>query len=200
MTKAAWITGLCLLLIACGGGPSVAPLESGATVLAFGDSLTRGTGAPAGSGYPEALADMTGLRVINEGIPGEVSSLGRERLPGLLAEHRPALVVLVHGGNDTLRRMPAGQTRENLEAMVGEIRAAGADVVMLGVPGRNLTLSAPAYYGEVAEGLDVPIDLDTLPSLMRDRSVKSDPVHFNAEGYRRMAEGVRDLLIDAGAL
>ena len=96
--------------------------------------------------------------------------------------------------------MPAGQTRENLEAMVGEIRAAGADVVMLGVPGRNLTLSAPAYYSEVADGLDVPIDLDTLPSLMRDRSVKSDPVHFNAEGYRRMAEGVRDLLIDAGAL
>lgn len=200
MTKAAWITGLCLLLVACGGGPSVSPLETSATVLAFGDSLTRGTGAPAGSGYPEALADMTGLRVINAGIPGEVSSLGRERLPDLLAEHRPALVVLVHGGNDTLRRMPAGQTRENLEAMVGEIRAAGADVVMLGVPGRNLTLSAPAYYSEVADGLDVPIDLDTLPSLMRDRSVKSDPVHFNAEGYRRMAEGVRDLLIDAGAL
>lgn len=200
MTKAAWITGLCLLLVACGGGPSVSPLETSATVLAFGDSLTRGTGAPAGSGYPEALADMTGLRVINAGIPGEVSSLGRERLPDLLAEHRPALVVLVHGGNDTLRRMPAGQTRENLEAMVGEIRAAGADVVMLGVPGRNLTLSAPAYCSEVADGLDVPIDLDTLPSLMRDRSVKSDPVHFNAEGYRRMAEGVRDLLIDAGAL
>ena len=200
MTKAAWITGLCLLLVACGGGPSVSPLETSATVLAFGDSLTRGTGAPAGSGYPEALADMTGLRVINAGIPGEVSSLGRERLPDLLAEHRPALVVLVHGGTDTLRRMPAGQTRENLKAMVGEIRAAGADVVMLGVPGRNLTLSAPAYYSEVADGLDVPIDLDTLPSLMRDRSVKSDPVHFNAEGYRRMAEGVRDLLIDAGAL
>ena len=200
MTKAAWITGLCLLLVACGGGPSVSPLETSATVLAFGDSLTRGTGAPAGSGYPEALADMTGLRVINAGIPGEVSSLGRERLPDLLAEHRPALVVPVHGGNDTLRRMPAGQTRENLEARVGEIRAAGADVVMLGVPGRNLTLSAPAYYSEVADGLDVPIDLDTLPSLMRDRSVKSDPVHFNAEGYRRMAEGVRDLLIDAGAL
>lgn len=200
MTKAAWIMGLCLLLVACGGGPSVSPLEPSATVLAFGDSLTRGTGAPAGSGYPEALADMTGLRVINAGIPGEVSSLGRERLPDLLAEHRPALVVLVHGGNDTLRRMPAGQTRENLEAMVGEIRAAGADVVMLGVPGRNLTLSAPAYYSEVADGLDVPIDLDTLPSLMRDRSVKSDPVHFNAEGYRPMAKGVRDLLIDAGAL
>ena len=84
--------------------------------------------------------------------------------------------------------------------MVAAIRAADADVVMLGVPGRNLTLSAPAFYADVAEDLGVPIDLETLPGLMRDRSVKSDPVHFNAQGYRRMAEGVRDLLMDAGAL
>ena len=46
----------------------------------------------------------------------------------------------------------------------------------------------------------MPIDVDVLPTLMRDRSVKSDQVHFNAQGYRRMAEGVRDLLEDAGAL
>ena len=200
MIRVGWITGLCLLLVACGDVPTVSPLAPGATVLAFGDSLTRGTGAPAGSGYPEALGRMTGLRVINEGIPGEVSSRGRERLPALLEEHRPALVVLVHGGNDTLRRLPAVRTRENLEAMVTAIREADADVVMLGVPGRNLTLSAPAFYADVAENLSVPIDLETLPGLMRDRSVKSDPVHFNAQGYRRMAEGVRDLLVDAGAL
>ena len=200
MIRVGWITGLCLLLVACGDVPTVSPLAPGATVLAFGDSLTRGTGAPAGSGYPEALGRMTGLRVINEGIPGEVSSRGRERLPALLEEHRPALVVLVHGGNDTLRRLPAVRTRENLEAMVTAIREADADVVMLGVPGRNLTLSATAFYADVAENLSVPIDLETLPGLMRDRSVKSDPVHFNAQGYRRMAEGVRDLLVDAGAL
>lgn len=189
---------LALLLSAC-GGPELEPLPPRATVLAFGDSLTYGTGA-AGPGYPEVLAELTGLAVVNAGVPGEVSARGRERLPSLLAEHRPALVVLVHGGNDTLRTMPAARTRENLLAMIEASRLAGAQVVMLGVPGRNLTLSAPGYYGDVAEATEVPVDLDTLPRLMRDRSVKSDPVHFNGRGYRLMAEAVRDLLRDAGAL
>jgi lysophospholipase L1-like esterase len=193
---------LCLLLLlaGCGGGPELEPLQPGATVLAFGDSLTRGTGAASGSGYPEALARLTGLEVVNAGIPGEVSAEGRARLPAVLAEHRPDLVVLIHGGNDILRNMPATRTRENLVAMIDGIRGAGAQVVMLGVPGRNLTLSSPTYYGEVAEAAEVPIDVDVLPSLMRDRSVKSDQVHFNARGYRLMAEAVRDLLQDAGAL
>lgn len=189
---------LCALLGAC-GGPELAPLPPRATVLAFGDSLTYGTGA-AGRGYPEVLAELTGLAVVNAGVPGEISARGRERLPGLLAEHRPALVVLVHGGNDTLRNMPAARTRENLAAMIDASRGAGAQVVMLGVPGRNLMLSAPSYYAEVAEAAEVPVDLDTLPRLMRDRAVKSDSVHFNGRGYRLMAEAVRDLLREAGAL
>lgn len=191
-----------VLLFALGGcgGPELSPLPRDAVVLAFGDSLTRGTGAPPGAGYPEALAELTGLRVINAGVPGEVSARGRERLPSLLATHAPDLVVLVHGGNDILRRMPSRATREHLAAMVEEARTAGAQVVMLGVPGPSLTLSAPGYYADVAEAAGVPIDLDTLPALMRDVSVKSDQVHFNATGYRRMAQGVRDLLEDAGAL
>ena len=192
--------GLVLCLAGCGGDPALDPLPPGARILAFGDSLTRGTGAAPGSGYPEALARLTGLEVVNAGIPGEVSAEGRARLPALLAEHRPDLVVLVHGGNDILRNMPAARTRENLVAMIEGIRGTGAQVVMLGVPGRNLTLSAPAWYGEVAEAAGVPIDVEVLPSLMRDRSVKSDQVHFNARGYRLMAEGVRDLLAEAGAL
>ena len=188
-----------LSLTGC-GGPEVAPLAPDAVILAFGDSLTRGTGAPDGQGYPEALAELTGRTVINAGIPGEVSAAGRARLPSLLSEHRPALVVLVHGGNDILRRMPASRTRENLAQMVRASRDAGADVVMLGVPGPSLTLSAPGYYEAVAEEAGVPIDVDTLPSLMRDSSVKSDAVHFDARGYRRMAEGVHALLRSSGAL
>ncbi len=190
---------LLTLLTAC-GQPRLEPLDAGATVLAFGDSLTRGTGAGSGQSYPAVLAELTGLAVVNAGIPGEVSAAGRERLPDLLAEHTPDLVVLVHGGNDALRKIPPEQTRDNLAAMIAASRAAGAQVVMLGVPGRNLTLSTPGFYDDVADRLKVPMDGSTLPELMRDRSLKSDPVHFNAAGYARMAEAVRALLRGAGAL
>jgi lysophospholipase L1-like esterase len=190
---------LSVLLIGC-GGPEFSPLSADARILAFGDSLTRGTGAAEGKGYPEVLAELTGREVINAGIPGERSGEGRERLPALLEAHRPDLVVLVHGGNDMLRRRPAARTREHVAAMLAQIRDHGAEAVVLGVPGPSLTLSAPGWYEEVAAEAGVPVDSDLLPRLIRDPALKSDRVHLDATGYRRMAEGVRDLLQDAGAL
>ncbi|MHA7817987.1 MAG: arylesterase [Pseudohaliea sp.] len=190
---------LLAVLVGC-GGPSLSPLPEDATVLAFGDSLTYGTGAPHDAAYPAVLAQLTGLTVVNAGVPGEVSAAGRERLPAALDEHKPDLVLLVHGGNDTLRKLPPEDTRANLRAMVESGRRAGARVAMLGVPGRSFTLSAPDFYEEVARELAVPIDSGTLPRLLRDRSLKSDPVHLNAAGYRRLAEAVQALLVEAGAL
>lgn len=191
---------LTLALAACGSEPQLQPLAPDAVILAFGDSLTRGTGAAQGAGYPEVLAQRTGLRVINDGVPGEVSGRGLQRLESSLATHEPALVVLVHGGNDMLRRQPASDTRANLERMVELIRARGAQVVMLGVPGPSLTLAAPDFYAEVADAAAVPIDLATLPGLIRDSSMKSDQVHFNGAGYARMAAAVEELLRESGAL
>jgi lysophospholipase L1-like esterase len=146
------------------------------------------------------LAELTGLQVVNAGVPGEVSAEGRRRLPDVLAVEQPDLVVLIHGGNDTLRNLPAQETRGNLLAMIETVRASGAQVMMFGVPGRNFTLSAPDYYSEVAEQAAVPADLGSLPRLLRDRSLKSDPVHLNSEGYARLAQAVHELLRDAGAL
>ncbi len=191
---------LTIALASCGGGPELSPLGADARVLAFGDSLTFGSGAPTGRGYPEVLAELTGLEVINAGIPGETTTEGRQRLPGILAEHGPALVVLVHGGNDILRRQPAQTTRNNLIAMVEAIRHSGAQVVMLALPGASLTLAPPKYYAEVANIERVPIDDRILQRLMRSPEYKSDQVHFNAAGYRHMAEAVRDLLLKTGAL
>ncbi|WOJ92943.1 arylesterase [Congregibacter variabilis] len=190
---------LFLLLSAC-DGTELAVLPPTATVLAFGDSLTYGTGARREEAYPTVLAELIDMKVINAGVPGEISAKGLQRLRGLLQQHQPDLVVLVHGGNDTLRKLPTHLTQANLLAMIQASRAIGAQVIMLGVPGRSLTLSAPDFYEEVAEENNVPIDADVLPSLMRNSAMKSDPVHFNTEGYRRMAEAVRDLLIASGAL
>ena len=88
---------LALLLSACGADPQLPSLTDDAVVLAFGDSLTRGTGAQNDKSYPAVLAAATGLRVINAGIPGEESDAGLERLPELIAEAQPNLVILGHG-------------------------------------------------------------------------------------------------------
>lgn len=189
-----------LLLMGCDSGPELRRLPRDGIILAFGDSLTYGTGTDRDHSYPSVLARLTGRRVINDGIPGEVTRLGLVRLPKSLAWHEPDLVILVHGGNDTLRRLRASQTEENLGQMVAAIRSAGADVVMMGVSGANLFLTAPDYYTDVAEELEVPLDTEAIPQLMRDATMKSDRVHFNREGYAALAGAVMALLERNGAL
>lgn len=94
-----------LLVSACGdSAPKLTPLQSNSTILAFGDSLTFGTGAPKNHDYPSHLAKITNINIINKGVPGETSSQGIKRLPALLDEHNPELLILIHGGNDLLRK------------------------------------------------------------------------------------------------
>ena len=97
---------LALALAGCGERPRHAVVPAGATVVALGDSLTYGTGAESASSYPSVLAALTAWNVVNAGVPGETAAQGCDRLPGLIAEHRPALVLVLLGGNDFLRRRP----------------------------------------------------------------------------------------------
>ena len=79
------------LLAACGKSVKLAAIAPGKTVLAFGDSVTFGTGAAPGEDWPSLIAARTGWRVINAGVPGDTAEAGKNRLPALLAEHRPEI-------------------------------------------------------------------------------------------------------------
>jgi lysophospholipase L1-like esterase len=169
-------------------------------ILAFGDSLTHGNGAAEGQSYPEVLGGLLGRTVINAGVPGELSAAGLARLPRLLDESRPQLVILCHGGNDFLQRLDRAQTAANLTAMIELSRARGVDVVLVGVPEFGLILNPPEFYRETAKRFAIPYEGEIVSNLLGDRDYKSDAIHPNAAGYRRMAEALHALIKSAHGL
>lgn len=186
--------------IACSSGPALPRLSGDAVILAFGDSLTHGTGAAPGESYPAILERLVGRRVVNAGLPGEVASEGLARLPEVLDRERPALMILCHGGNDLLRRLDLRQTENHLRAMIGLARERGAAVAVIAVPSPGLALSPPPFYRETAAEMRVPIEEKALSAVLSDGSLKSDYIHPNAAGYRVLAEAIAALLKRSGAL
>jgi len=197
----ALVAALFLLLAAgCGQSAKLLPLAPDAVVLAFGDSLTFGTGASEQESYPAQLARLTGRRVVREGVPGEVSAAGLARLPAVLDEHQPRLLLLCHGGNDFLRRLSGREAADNVRAMIRLAKSRGIDVVLIGTPEFSLTVTPPAFYAEIAKEFRIPYEGDVIGKILRDGSLKSDQIHPNALGYKLMAERVHALLKKAGAV
>jgi lysophospholipase L1-like esterase len=186
-----------LLVGGCDSGPKITPLDQSSTILAFGDSLTHGTGAPDGQAYPDVLSSLLGIPVINVGIPGETTSQGVKRLPGVLDQYKPTLVILCEGGNDFLRRHNEQKTVSNLREMIEAIQSRGIELIFVGVPKLGFGLAVPQFYDELAEQYGLPYEGEILVDLLGDRSVKSDEIHPNAIGYRLMAEAIHDVIEDA---
>jgi len=189
------------LLDACGRNtPSLQKLAANDVVLAFGDSLTYGTGAREEESYPAVLQGLIGRRVAREGFPGEVTAQGLQRLPALLDEHQPRLLLLCMGGNDMLRKVDGAATESNLRAMVRIARDRGIAVVLIGVPKLQLFGGAADFYKKIADDYDIPLEDEVLKDVLYDNAYKSDPIHPNAQGYRKVAERLADLLRRAGAV
>src|SRR6478609_10530350 len=114
-------------------------------LLVLGDSISAGYGLAKGQGWVDLLAarlrdNGRRERVVNASISGDTTAGGRARLPGLLREHRPSIVVIELGGNDALRGGNLDATRANLDAMVKDVLAAGAKPLLLG-------MQVPPNYG-----------------------------------------------------
>jgi len=196
----ALLAALFFLASGCSQQSRLAPLPADAVLLAFGDSLTYGIGANEEESYPAQLARLAGRKVVREGVPGEVSAAGLARLPAALDAHRPRLLLLCHGGNDFLRRLPKEKAADNVRAMIRLARDRGIDVLLIGTPEPGITMTPAAFYGEIAKDFRIPYEGDVLGKILRDNGLKADQVHPNAKGYLLMAERVAELLRKSGAI
>jgi acyl-CoA thioesterase-1 len=195
---------LCLLIFGCAVGcakrPKLEPLPSDAVVLAFGDSLTFGTGANEEDSYPAQLEKLIQRRVVRAGVPGEVTAQALARLPGALDEHAPKLLLLCIGGNDFLRRLGNPQAARNVREMVQLAKSRGVAVLLIGTPEPGFSVSPPAFYADIARELRVPYEEGIIGEVLMDRALKADPIHPNARGYRLIAERVAETLKSSGAI
>jgi acyl-CoA thioesterase-1 len=169
---------LCLLVLLCGiGALHAAPAK---TVVVLGDSLSAAHNIPVEAGWVHLLEvrlnDMEpGWTVVNASISGETSLSGRNRLPGLLAQYHPRIVVIELGANDGLQGLPLPNLRDNLTAMVDAAQRAGAKVLLLGI-------EMPVNYGpQYRDGLravyaDVAREKHTalVPFLLEGVALKPD--------------------------
>lgn len=176
-------------LAACGKKTAKhAALPRGTAVLALGDSLTYGYGASPAESYPARLATLSGWSITNGGVSGDTSAQALARLPELLREHTPRLVIISIGGNDFLRRLPESETRANIRAIIQACKAAGAEVILVGVPGVGVgaALGYPGdhpLYADIAKTENVPYYANGWSQILGKESLKSDQIHPNAAGY-----------------
>ncbi|VAW43946.1 hypothetical protein MNBD_GAMMA04-1659 [hydrothermal vent metagenome] len=192
------VISIVLTLTGC-SKTDISPLEKNAVIVAFGDSLTQGTGVSLDKSYPAVLQALTGHAVINAGVSGETTRQGLIRFSKVLEQQQPQLVILLEGGNDFLKKVPHDKIKANLARMIAIAHEKQIAVLLVGVPNKPLWGSAD-LYDELAEEWHIPLEEDIVPSLMRRTSMKSDYVHFNEQGYQALAEAIYSALQTSGAL
>jgi acyl-CoA thioesterase-1 len=185
---------LVTLLTVSGGHAADVP-----TVLIFGDSLSAGYGIDVDQSWAALLQSRLREqgyehRVVNASISGETTEGGAARIGPALENFSPELLVLELGGNDGLRGFPPQRTRENLEKIITASRAAGAEVVLLGIRipsnyGPRYTRAFEGVFRETAEALDVPWIEFFMDGVALDRELmQADGIHPNAKAQPRLLD------------
>ncbi len=183
-----------VLLFSCNQEQQVQKLSNDAVILAFGDSITFGTGARPNESYPFLLEKLTNRKVINAGVPGEVTSQGLKRLPGLIDKYHPEMMILCHGGNDIIRKKNLDTTENNLKKMISLAQSNDIRVILLGVPEPGIFLSSADFYRDVAQEMNILYVDDIIADVLSNADNKSDPIHPNKAGYKLIAEQLFSIL------
>lgn len=163
------------------------------TIVAFGDSLVYGQGSTAGNDFVTGLAKRIGRPIANLGVPGDTTADGVARIAEVEALD-PGLVLVLLGGNDTLRRVPVETTEKNLQKLISSFQARGAVVVFIGVRGGVLGGGErETMYERVAEEYGAIYVPDILAGILLKPELMHDGIHPNDAGYARIADRLADV-------
>jgi acyl-CoA thioesterase-1 len=181
------------------------PADHRPLLVCFGDSLTAGAGVGPGESYPDYLQSALDqrhihYRVDNQGISGNTTKDGLQRLPGILALH-PAVVLVEFGGNDGLRGLPIADTRANLDRIVVILQRARIKVALAGITlppdyGPDYIRQFNQTYTLLAKKYRVPM----LPFLLQNvygvpGMMQPDRTHATAAGNQIVARNLLPLLL-----
>ena len=173
-------------------------------IVCFGDSLTAGYGTDPGESYPDDLqADLDSqgykYRVVNEGVSGNTTKDGINRLSSVVAL-KPAIVIVEFGGNDGLRGLPIDDSRANLDIILAKLKSTGAKVVIAGITlppnyGAGYIKQFDETYTLLAKKYDLPL----MPFLLKDvynvpGMMQADEIHATAAGNKIVATNVLQLI------
>jgi len=186
---------LCLLLVAMPG------YSASKSLLVLGDSLSAEYGLPRGSGWVSLMQqriidEKIDASVVNASISGETTSGGRTRLPALLKQHKPAVLILELGGNDGLRGLSLAATQANLREIIREATASGARILLVGmqVP-PNYGLDYSKRFAAMYQGLARERGVRLVPFLLEgledtDKFFQPDRIHPNQRAQPVMLDNV----------
>ncbi|MFC2751268.1 MAG: arylesterase [Campylobacter sp.] len=194
-----------LSIVACGGKGKERPLPAGSVVVALGDSITQGVGTSEQSAWPALLGLLSGWRVINAGVSGDTSAQALARLPALLREYKPALVIVSIGGNDFLRRQPASATRANIAAILRTVKESASRAVLIGIPKPTLGAALGVFsdhelHEELAKEYGVPLLSGAWGGVMKQSRMMFDQIHPNGAGYTEFTVSLEKFLRKQGFL
>ena len=168
--------------------------SAGSDIVALGDSLVYGTGAPKGQDFVSLLSQKIGRPVVNLGTPGDTTADVAARLDDL-NNYKPKVVILLVGGNDYLRRIASTETFGNLATIIQNIHGRGAIVLLLGVRGGVLVDNFKDDFEQLSDTYKTAYVPDVLKGLLGETEFMADQVHPNAAGHARITERVYPELV-----
>lgn len=176
---------LVFMLISCTNKNQKNKIDS---VICFGDSLTEGVGADDNQTYPYFLQQKISIPVINEGVRGDTSQDGLNRLDSL-NDVKNSLVIVEFGANDFFRQVPPFLTKQNIEQIVDKLKDKGATVVVVSVEDKQLNLLYKMLQS-VAKDKNILFIDGILNEFWNNRNMFFDDVHPNSQGYKIVAEKI----------